>query len=70
VKKNKVYMGVDQYGDTYHGLKHPRKDLMGRLGSTHADIMYCDLKGGGSRRKGYVIAHRWIDVYEVRPAYK
>lgn len=27
----KMYMAIDQYGQTYHGLKHPRKDLCERL---------------------------------------
>ena len=26
----KMYMAIDQYGHTYHGLKHPRKDLCER----------------------------------------
>lgn len=24
----KMYMAIDQYGHTYHGLKHPRKDFV------------------------------------------
>ena len=61
------YMAVDQYGNTFHGLKHPRKDLMSRIGSKHADKMYVDLKSGGSRQKGYVIGKHWLSVYEVNP---
>jgi len=62
----KQYMAVDQYGDTEHGLTHPRKDLLGRLYRKHADKMYKDLKGGGARHSGYVIAGRWFSVYEVK----
>ena len=33
----KMYMAIDQYGQTYHGLKHPRKDLCERLCNSHAE---------------------------------
>ena len=66
-KRKRLYMGVDQYGQTYHGLVHPRKDLLERLDRKHADKMYCDLVSGGGRHKGYVIAGLWIDVFEVIP---
>lgn len=45
----KRFMGVDQYGETYHGLIHPRADLMKRLGVKHAETMYTDLKSGGQQ---------------------
>ena len=59
------YLGIDQYGDKYTIKEHPRKELLEKLCTTHADKMYVDLKGGGSRHTGYVIAGRWISVYEV-----
>ena len=61
------YMAIDQYGNTWHGLTHPRKDLCARLGVQHAEKMYAELKDGGERHVGYVIAGHWLDVYEVRP---
>ena len=61
------YMATDQYGNTFHGLKHPRKDLMEKIGSKHVEKMYVDLKSGGSRQKGYVIGGHWLSVYEVTP---
>lgn len=33
----KMYMAIDQYGQTYHGLKHPRKDLCERLCRSHVE---------------------------------
>lgn len=33
----KMYMAIDQYGHTYHGLKHPRKDLCERLCCSHVE---------------------------------
>lgn len=59
------YLGIDQYGYRYKINEHPRKELLEQLGSTHAAKMYVDLKSGGSRHAGYVIAGLWIDVYEV-----
>ena len=62
-----MYMGIDQYGRTFHHLKHPRKDLMKSLCVKHAEKMYIDHKDGNSQHVGYVIAGHWITVYEVRP---
>lgn len=64
---NKVvgYIGIDQYNNHYHIKHHPRKELLEQLGATHADKMYVDLKGGGSREKGYVISGLWISVYTI-----
>lgn len=42
----KMYMAIDQYGHTYHGLKHPRKDLCERLCRSHVKKMYQDKKDG------------------------
>ena len=66
-KRKRLYMGVDQYGQYYHGLQHPRKDLLDRLGRKHADKMYRETQDGESRHVGYVIAGCWIDVFEVIP---
>ena len=61
------YIGIDQYGEHYHIKQHPRKELLDKLGRQHASKMYVDLKDGGSRETGYVIAGRWINIYEVHP---
>jgi hypothetical protein len=57
-------MGVDQYGATYHALgAHPRRELLRRLGRSHAEKMYV----GDGEHIGYVIAGRWIALYAVEP---
>lgn len=66
-KTPKMYMAIDQYGQTFHSLTHPRRDLCERIGCKHADKMFVDLKAGGSLHTGYVIAGHWLSVYEVRP---
>ena len=33
----KMYMAIDQYGQTPHGLKHPRKELCERLCNSHVE---------------------------------
>ena len=62
-------MAIDQYGQTFHGLTNPRKDLCDRLGKAHAEKMYVETKDGKSRHVGYVIGGLWLRLYEVRPWY-
>ena len=64
---HKLYMGIDQYGMHYHGLKHPRKELSEALGNTHVSKMYCDKSDGTVKHTGYVIGNHWITLYEVKP---
>jgi hypothetical protein len=59
------YMGIDQYGNHFKIDKYPRKELLDTLGRKHADNMYVDLKDGGCRHDGYIIADHWISVYQV-----
>lgn len=66
----KKYMAINQYGDTYHGLTHPRKDLCEKLGRSHAEKIYIDGKDGKSYHVGYLIAGEWLEVYEVKPLRK
>ena len=64
----KYIMGIDQYGETYHNLgKYPRKELLQRIDSKHAQKMYEDKKDGSAVHCGYVIGRKWISLYEVRP---
>ena len=63
----KHYMAIDQYGKTYHGLKHPRKELMERLCNQHCSKMYVDTTNGKSYHVGYVIGDHWLNIYEVIP---
>jgi hypothetical protein len=62
-----MYMATDQYGNTYHGLTHPRKDLLEKLGRKHADKMYRDKTDGSTRHVGYVVAGCWLEVFKVTP---
>ena len=61
-----AYMAIDQHGRTYHGLTHPRRDLLNQLGRKHAAKMYVDKKDGSIAHIGYVIAGLWLTVYEVK----
>ena len=63
----KKFMAIDQYGETFHGLIHPRKDLCERLCSSHVDKQYTEYKDGHSEHTGYIIAGHWLTVYEVKP---
>ena len=65
-----MYMAIDQYGDTYHGLEYPRKDLLAKLGRQHASKMYVDMKDGTTKHVGYVIAGLWLRLYKVEPVYR
>jgi len=59
-------MAIDQYGETYHGLVNPRKDLMARLGVKHAEKMWRDCKGKTEgKHVGYIVAGRWCELYTV-----
>ena len=61
----KNYMAVDQYGTTFHGLQHPRKDLLEKVGRSHASKMFVDTKAGQTLHVGYIIGQQWFTVYEV-----
>ena len=62
-------MAIDQYGQTYHGLEYPRRDLLRVLGRKHASKMYVDRADGKALHIGYVIAGLWLTVYEVKTAW-
>ena len=49
----KMYMAIDQYGHTYHGLKHPRKDLCERLCCSHVKK---NVSGQEGRDNGFFVA--------------
>ena len=64
------YMAIDQYGNAYHGLEHPRKDLLARLDRQHASRMFVDTKAGETKHIGYIIAGHWLRLYAVEPVYR
>jgi hypothetical protein len=64
----KQYMGRDQYGNTWHALTHPRKELRERIGGGRVSKMYVDdAKTGAPIQTGYVIGSHWVTLYEVIP---
>ena len=65
--KGKMFMAVGQDGNIFHGLRHPRKDLMDLFGVRHASKMYEETASGKSQHVGYVVGGRWISVYRVTP---
>lgn len=71
MKDKKMYMAIDERtGKTFHGLIHPRKDLMERTGIKHATKMYVDNNSGQSFHIGYVIGPYWFNIYEIIPMRK
>jgi len=55
-------IAVDQYGKYYPGLgKHPRKELLKRLGRKHAEKIYVD----NGRHVGYSIAGLWLSIFTI-----
>ena len=59
------YMAIDQYGQAYHGLKYPRRDLCAQIGVKHAAKIYIDDNDGKSFHTGYIIGGLWLTIYEV-----
>ena len=68
-KLGQLYMAVDQNGNCYHGLTHPRKELCERLGRKHADRMYIDHSDGTVSHIGYIIAGLWLRLHKVERVY-
>lgn len=62
-----MFMAIDQYGQTYHGLVKPRRDLLSRLGRKRASRMFRDTKDGRAVHVGWIIGGLWLEVYEVKP---
>ena len=62
-------MARDQYGNCEHGLdaKHPRADLLRRLGRTSASKQYTEKEGSSNPHTGYIIAGRWFTFYFIVP---
>ena len=60
-----MYMAIDQYGQTYHSLTHPRKELCEKLGRKHVEKMYVDKKDGSTKHVGYIINRLWLTLYKV-----
>lgn len=57
-------IAIDQYSNIEYGLKHPRKDLLKRIGRTKAKKMYTDAADGTILHVGYVIGPHWFLLYK------
>ena len=68
--KGVKYMAIDQYGNTYHGLKHPRTELsklVGAPGPACLQMLYTTKINGTSVHVGYEYKGRQYRLYEVIP---
>lgn len=59
------FIAINQYGEMVRIARHPRKELMEYMGTSHADKVYRDLKDGGAEHVGYYLKGEWFDVYRV-----
>jgi hypothetical protein len=50
--------------DLYLEGKHPRKELLDKLGRSHADKVYIDTKSG-VKHIGYIVAGQWFTFYNL-----
>ena len=66
----KQYIAIDQYGQIWGTLEHPRTDLMKKTRCSHAEKMYIDEEDGKVYHTGYVIGGLWFKVYEIQPMRK
>jgi len=61
-------LAIDQYGNSHRLTgKHPRKELIERLGASNASKMYEDHIDGKTYHVGYVIDGAWYKFYTVTP---
>lgn len=69
MKMEAGYMAIDQYGQTlYLGVtKHPRRELLNRLGARHCVKQYTERKDGTSYHSGYIVGRQWFTLYKVEP---
>jgi len=62
------YMAIGHFGTTLtlnDPSKPPRKQLLDKLGASHAHKMYVDDKDGNAKHVGYVVNREWFNIYEV-----
>lgn len=63
------YMAIDQYGNTYHGLTYPRKELAEQIGCHVSTLqkMYVDKADGSVAHVGYATAKMQFRLFKVEP---
>lgn len=63
-----MILARDQYGnEILLTSEHPRKELMDKLDSSHADRLYRNKVDGRTVHVGYVIRHHWYTFYTLTP---
>jgi hypothetical protein len=60
------YLAVSQYGTKLMLTepKHPRKQLLAKLGASNCRKQYSELKSG-DKHTGYIVGAEWFTIYEV-----
>ena len=67
--KTNKFMAIDQSGNTYHGLTHPRNELAQQIGCHPSSLkrLYMDKTDGTTVHIGYATANMQFRLYEVIP---
>jgi hypothetical protein len=60
-----MFMAIDQFGNTEHGLTYPRKELSEKYPG-RINKMYSDSKSGQTFHVGYVIGQHWFKLFKVQ----
>ena len=60
------YIAIDQYNNrvTLTDTKHPRKQLLNKLGVKSAQTIYRDVDGK-SKLDGYIVRGSWYSIYAI-----
>lgn len=63
-----MVLARDQWGQelTIPG-RHPRKELLDKLGYKHAERLYVDKNDGRRVHVGYEIGRSWYTLYTIEP---
>ena len=63
------FLAVGNNGEllTLASSKHPRKQLLEKLGRKGAEPIYAGLKDGGTERVGWIVGGVWWSIYRVCP---
>lgn len=61
---------VDQYGSSFSiAGKHPRKEILEHLRSSHAQKMFIDVRAGDKLFEdhvGYIVGGLWLKLYTIQ----
>ena len=68
---NLGFVAHDQWGNTFFLGKHPRKQLLEKMGKKHAEKIYVDVKNDDGSittiHSGWKIGNSWFDVFRLEP---